>query len=73
MTSKDTKIIAKAHRLVAKETGQKSRAQSGLASSLAFTPVQGLELANPVAQQLPTKDEGYFSTSGFAFVKKQSK
>merc|ERR1719203_1759646 len=37
---------------------------SGLSSSLAFTPVQGIELANPNAQRkAPDVGEKYFSTS----------
>jgi len=37
---------------------------SGLSSSLAFTPVQGIELANPNAQRkAPEVGEKYFSTS----------
>lgn len=42
--------------------------ESGLSSSLAFTPVQGIELANPNAQRkAPDVGEKYFSTSA-AFV-----
>jgi len=38
--------------------------ESGLSSSLAFTPVQGIELANPNAQRkAPDVGEKYFSTS----------
>merc|ERR1712226_232948 len=38
--------------------------ESGLSSSLAFTPVQGIELANPNAQlKAPDVGEKYFSTS----------
>lgn len=38
--------------------------ESGLSSSLAFTPVQGIELANPSAQRkAPDVGEKYFSTS----------
>mmetsp|Transcript_45152 Transcript_45152/g.107433 ORF Transcript_45152/g.107433 Transcript_45152/m.107433 type:complete len:497 (-) Transcript_45152:121-1611(-) len=41
---------------------------SGLSSSIAFTPVQGIELANPNAQKrAPEVGEKYFSTSA-AFV-----
>merc|ERR1712066_277827 len=40
---------------------------SGLSSSLAFTPVQGIELANPnAARKAPEVGEKYFSnTAGF--------
>jgi len=38
--------------------------ESGLSSSLAFTPVQGIELANPLAQRkAPDVGEKYFSNS----------
>jgi len=38
--------------------------ESGLSSSLAFTPVQGIELANPnAARKAPDVGEKYFSTS----------
>lgn len=38
--------------------------ESGLSSSLAFTPVQGIELANPnAARKAPEIGEKYFSTS----------
>lgn len=45
---------------------------SGLSSSLAFTPVQGIELANPSAQRkVPEVGEKYFSTSaGFVNIMK---
>jgi len=50
-------------------------ATSGTASSVAFTPVQGLEIVNPLAAEKKV-DEGnakYFSsTSGFRSVKKSS-
>mmetsp|Transcript_21738 Transcript_21738/g.32221 ORF Transcript_21738/g.32221 Transcript_21738/m.32221 type:complete len:115 (-) Transcript_21738:39-383(-) len=37
---------------------------SGMASSLAFTPVQGLELANPTAaRKAPDVGDKYFATS----------
>eukprot|EP00727_Mastigamoeba_balamuthi_P010842 m51a1_g6380 hypothetical protein (529) ;mRNA; r:148459-150435 len=46
---------------------------SGFASSVAFTPVQGIELANPMAARaaaLAAKQDGYFST-GAGFAKRQ--
>jgi U4/U6 small nuclear ribonucleoprotein PRP31 len=51
---------------------------SGLASSLAFTPVQGLELANPEAaaqRELKVKlaNERYFAGGGFLQVAKKQK
>merc|ERR1712146_412472 len=44
---------------------------SGLSSSLAFTPVQGIELANPsAARKAPEIGEKYFSnTAGFVNLK----
>merc|ERR1712039_1064652 len=44
--------------------------ESGLSSSLAFTPVQGIELANPSAQRkAPDVGEKYFSnTAGFVNI-----
>merc|ERR1719199_1150846 len=44
--------------------------ESGLSSSLAFTPVQGIELANPNAQRkAPDVGEKYFSnTAGFVNI-----
>lgn len=47
---------------------------SGTASSVAFTPLQGLEIVNPGAAESLSADSGsakYFSnTSGFSSVKK---
>lgn len=51
-----------------------SGATNGLASSLAFTPVQGLELANPEvqAQRVREANAKYFgATSGFVTVMKK--
>ena len=51
-----------------------SGATSGMASSLAFTPVQGLELVNPEAQAQRVREANakYFNTNaGFSNVKKQ--
>ena len=48
---------------------------SGTASSVAFTPVQGLEIVNPLAaeKKVDEANQKYFSaTSGFLSVKKQS-
>ena len=46
-------------------------AVSGLASSIAFTPVQGMELvAAPVRAQSKPKAGGYFGDSGFVNVRK---
>lgn len=55
-------------------TAGSSGATSGLASSLAFTPVQGMELANPeaAAARVKAANEKYFSSSsGFYSVVKQ--
>jgi U4/U6 small nuclear ribonucleoprotein PRP31 len=48
-------------------TGGSSGATSGLSSSLAFTPVQGLELANPQAAAQKVRDANmkYFGTMAF--------
>jgi len=50
-----------------------SGATSGLSSSLAFTPVQGLELSNPDAvQKVKEANEKYFGVSTFARVNKST-
>jgi len=59
------------------DAGTKSRAVSGLTTSLAFTPVQGLELENPLAAQqraamLAGKDK-YFGNTGFVSAAKRVK
>merc|ERR1711915_936169 len=49
------------------------RATSGTASSVAFTPVQGLEIVNPLAAEKKVDEANakYFSaTSGFRSIKK---
>jgi U4/U6 small nuclear ribonucleoprotein PRP31 len=45
---------------------------SGLASSIAFTPVQGMEMVNPeaAAERVRVANAKYFGSSGFANVKK---
>ncbi|CAA0814146.1 pre-mRNA processing ribonucleoprotein binding region-containing protein [Striga hermonthica] len=48
-----------------------SGATSGLTSSLAFTPVQGIELSNPQANQLGGGTSTYFSETGtFSKIKR---
>ena len=48
------------------------RAVSGTASSVAFTPLQGLEIVSPQAVEKKAQDAKYFSsTAGFLKVKKQ--
>mmetsp|Transcript_33135 Transcript_33135/g.72211 ORF Transcript_33135/g.72211 Transcript_33135/m.72211 type:complete len:502 (+) Transcript_33135:24-1529(+) len=51
-------------------TAAAAGSESGLSSSLAFTPVQGIELANPNAQRkAPDVGEKYFSnTAGFVNI-----
>jgi len=50
-----------------------SGATSGLSSSLAFTPVQGLELSVPdAAQKVKQANEKYFGVSTFTRVNKSS-
>jgi len=50
------------------KTIQSSGATSGISSSLAFTPVQGIELTNPdlIKQQQQKHQSKYFSMSSFA-------
>lgn len=60
-------------------TFQSTRGVSGLSSSLAFTPVQGIELVNPQAVQQAqqakrdTKDgtQSYFSDGGFRSIQRK--
>jgi len=50
-----------------------SGATSGLSSSLAFTPVQGLELSNPdAARRVKEANEKYFGVNSFSNVNKQT-
>ena len=49
-----------------------SGATSGLASSVAFTPVQGIELINPELQETYSRSESYFGKDA-AFVAKKRK
>ena len=65
----------KALKKMRKQNYGSSGTTSGLASSLAFTPVQGLELANPQANVQKPADSGskYFSNAGgFSSVGPQS-
>ncbi|KAJ3091894.1 U4/U6-U5 snRNP complex subunit prp31 [Quaeritorhiza haematococci] len=61
--------VAKRHRMIGSYSGG---ATSGLSSSLAFTPVQGIELENPEIQQQKLKEinERYFSGSFLKVGKK---
>ena len=69
------KLSAKSQKKFAARSFGSSGATSGLSSSLAFTPIQGIELANPNAA--PVEDhkvrggtESYFSEySGFKSAK----
>lgn len=46
---------------------------SGTASSVAFTPLQGLEIVNPQAAERANDSAKYFSnTSGFSSVRKET-
>lgn len=46
---------------------------SGTASSVAFTPLQGLEIVNPQAAERANENTAkYFSNSGFMSVRKES-
>ena len=66
----DSKKMMKAIKKQQKQNSHTSGAASGLSSSLAFTPVQGLELENPNANAFKQKSGSkYFSTnSGFRSV-----
>ncbi|GIL42836.1 hypothetical protein Vafri_695, partial [Volvox africanus] len=70
------KLSARAQKKFKARMYGSSGATSGLSSSLAFTPVQGIELGNPSARfgmDLDTKDgtQSYFSQfGGFRSVKK---
>ncbi len=54
------------------DSGNSSSAANGLASTIAFTPVQGMEMVNPeaAAERVRQANAKYFGTGGFAFVKK---
>eukprot|EP01048_Picozoa_sp_COSAG05_P019074 COSAG05_NODE_2911_length_2516_cov_2.661150_3_plen_504_part_00 len=67
----ESKRMMKALKKQQQRNSSSGGATSGLSSSLAFTPVQGLELENPNAKQFADKknDSKYFSsTSGFKSV-----
>ncbi|GBG90601.1 hypothetical protein CBR_g50945 [Chara braunii] len=74
LVASQSKLAAKAAKKHKEKSYGSSGATSGLTSSLAFTPVQGIELENPqartAAQQSGTST--YFSETGtFSFVKKK--
>mmetsp|Transcript_26655 Transcript_26655/g.37522 ORF Transcript_26655/g.37522 Transcript_26655/m.37522 type:complete len:478 (+) Transcript_26655:25-1458(+) len=64
LTAQDKGILKKTKPQKSFDSG----AASGLSSSLAFTPVQGLELNNPVAENKESKLR-YFGTSDLTFHK----
>jgi U4/U6 small nuclear ribonucleoprotein PRP31 len=71
----ESKRMMKAMKKQKLSNSSRGGATSGLSSSLAFTPVQGLELENPNAKafNLKNNDSTYFSsTSGFKSVGPQS-
>ncbi|KAG0046657.1 U4/U6-U5 snRNP complex subunit prp31 [Gryganskiella cystojenkinii] len=62
-----------AARLAQYGTGNSGTATAGTASSIAFTPVQGIELVDPTAQAAKIKalNERYFGSGGFLNTKKK--
>jgi len=68
---KETRVAKRQRKAISTSSG----ATSGLSSSLAFTPVQGLELPNPesAAKRVREANEKYFGTSSgfFSVMKKQ--
>lgn len=63
--------VSKRHRTMLAYTSNNGTLTSGLSSSLAFTPAQGLELENPEAKAQRIKDanDKYFgSSNGFRFA-----
>ena len=65
VSSKEQKLAEKNKKA---RTAGSSGASNGLASSLAFTPVQGIELVNPSAQQDSKEGtETYFSKQAAFF------
>lgn len=52
-----------------------SSSESGLATSLSFTPVQGLEIATPslsAAQRVQAANDRWFASGTFTHVKKET-
>ena len=72
-TSGKVRVTAKEQKLLSEKNKKQrnnpsSGASNGLASSLAFTPVQGIELVNPSAQQDSKEGtETYFSKQAAFF------
>ncbi|KAK9917190.1 hypothetical protein WJX75_001712 [Coccomyxa subellipsoidea] len=68
------KLSAKVAKKYAKKIGGSGGATNGLSSTVAFTPLQGMELVNPVQAKdddLRSGTESYFSEySGFRSIKK---
>lgn len=70
MSQKLQKTLAKHNQVTFGGTTTIKKAVSGTASSVAFTPLQGLEIVNPGAAEKKTDDNKYFSqTSGFVSVR----
>ena len=69
------KNLQKQQAVVGINSGFRSKVTSGTASSVAFTPVQGLEIVNPNAvERVNEANQKYFSaTSGFLSVNKTPK
>ena len=66
VTAKEQKLLSEKNKKA--RTAGSSGASNGLASSLAFTPVQGIELVNPSAQQDSKEGtETYFSKQAAFF------
>ena len=67
VSSKEQKLLAEKNKKA--RTGASSGASNGLASSLAFTPVQGIELVNPSANRDSSEGtETYFSKQAAFFA-----
>ncbi|KAG6384154.1 hypothetical protein SASPL_156047 [Salvia splendens] len=66
-----SKLAAKVAKKFKDRSYGTSGATSGLTSSLAFTPVQGIELSNPQANQFGGTQSTYFSETGtFSKIKR---
>mmetsp|Transcript_9641 Transcript_9641/g.18075 ORF Transcript_9641/g.18075 Transcript_9641/m.18075 type:complete len:490 (-) Transcript_9641:177-1646(-) len=65
--SKGSKLASKAAKKMKEKKYGSSGSTSGLSSSVAFTPIQGIELVNPEQPQQDTRRDGtesYFSETG---------
>eukprot|EP00958_Prasinococcus_capsulatus_P029635 scaffold7576_cov417-Prasinococcus_capsulatus_cf.AAC.12 len=70
---RESKLALKAQKKFKTTSYGSSGQTNGISSSLAFTPVQGIELENPnkIANAMPGDVSGYFSeVAGFSRVRK---